>query len=123
MKRATNNVVINVDYLREVIEKSGLSQAEFGRRLGRSDSYVCNSLYRGYMHGNVCKLLCSLYDANYDKLTTIPQPEPEQKQESVKKVMMADDASIMALARCMVTIDAKLDKLDAKLDEILAMFK
>ena len=123
MKRATSNVVINVDYLREVIEKSGLSQAEFGRRLGRSDSYVCNSLYRGYMHGNVCKLLCLLYDANYDKLTTIPQPEPEQKQESAKKVMMADDASIMALARCMVTIDAKLDKLDAKLDEILAMFK
>lgn len=123
MKRVSRNTNINGDYLREVVAKNELTQAEFGRSLGRSDSYICNSLHRGYMHDNVCKLLCQLYDADYAKLTTIPQPEPEQKQEPAKKVMMADDASIAALARCMVTIDAKLDKLDAKLDEILAMFR
>ena len=97
---------INKDYLREVIAKNVLKQNQFSLKLGQCESYIWNVFYRGTMRKSTALLLCDLFDADLDKLTYTPEQD-----KPIKKVMMADDKSIEALANSMIRVEAKLDKI------------
>lgn len=99
-------IQINKDYLKEIVAKSGLNQKQFSIKLGQCESYIWNVVYRSRMRKSTALLLCDLFHADIDKLTYIPQQD-----KPVKKVMMADDKSIAALANSMIRIEAKLDKI------------
>ena len=99
-------IQINRDYLKEIIAKSGLNQKQFSIKLGQCESYIWNVAYKSRMRKSTALLLCDLFHADFDKLIYTPEPE-----KPVKKVVMADDKSIAALANSMIRIEAKLDKI------------
>lgn len=101
---ANNNVQINVDYLKQVVKSSGLTQRQFSLKIGQPESFICNAIYRRFMRRCTAELMCDMFDADFAKLTDISTPK-----KNPKKVMMADDKSIEAPANCMVRIEAKLD--------------
>ena len=104
-KRSENhNVQINVEYLKKVVRSSGLTQPEFSVKIGQSESFIGNVIYRRFMRRSAAELMCDMFDADFGKLTDISEPK-----KAGKKVMMADDKSIEALANCMIRIEAKRD--------------
>lgn len=104
MRKQPENVAINVEYLKKVVKGTGLTQPEFSLKIGQVESFIGNAVYRRFMRRSAAELLCELFDADYDKLTATGE-----RKKAAKKVMMADDKSIEALANCMIRIEAKLD--------------
>lgn len=104
MRKQPENVAINPEYLAELVKKTGMTQKEFSHKIGQAESFIGNAIYRRFMRKNAAELLCAMFGADWDKLT-----DTGKREKSAKKVMMADDKSIEALANCMVRIEAKLD--------------
>ena len=104
MRKQPENVAINPEYLAKLVKETGLSQKQFSRKIGQVESFIGNAVYRRFMRRSAAELLCEMFDADWDKLT-----DTGRREKSAKKVMMADDKSIEALANCMVRIEAKLD--------------
>ena len=104
MRKQPENVAINPEYLAKTVKATGMNQPEFSTKLGQAESFIGNAIYRRFMRKSAAELLCELFDADYEKLT-----DTGEHKKAGKKVMMADDKSIEALANCMIRIESKLD--------------
>ena len=68
MKKNMNNVKVDVEYLSSIVKNSGLTYREFAESIGRARSFVRNTIDRGYMQVPAAKLLCKVYNVDFDKL-------------------------------------------------------
>lgn len=80
----SKSVPINTKYLRDVIHESGLSNVKFAEGIGRSDSVVYNAISKKEMQIVVAKMICSVYGADYEKLTTSEGEEKTPDQKTCK---------------------------------------
>lgn len=107
-KRNTSNTPIDTGYLAQIVQDSGLTKREFSESVGRTEAFVHNALKRGYMQLPTAKLLCSLYDADLNKLLKQTEEPKEEKQE--QQQMFCADGDIGNI----------LKRIEAKLDELLS---
>ena len=97
---------INIPYFKEVVSKSHMTQSEFSKSLGQGDAWVRNVLSRGCALENTIKLMCRMYGADYNKLTT---PVTEVKLVAPKPD--EPPAELVVLISGMVRVERKLDLL------------
>lgn len=109
--RKLSNVLIDPEYLRQIIRTNSKSVKEFAESLGRSDGYIDNCLRRGYMQIPVVKLLQRMYDIDIDKL--VPPPKETKVTEVTEskeaKVLLSDDETLTALVNSILRVEKKLD--------------
>lgn len=112
-QRKLSNVLIDTDYLRQIIKANSKSVKEFAESLGRSDGYLDNCLRRGYMQTPVVKLMQRMYDIDIDKLVPPPKETETTEVTSVEepKVLLSDDETLKALVNTLIRVEKKLDKL------------
>lgn len=95
-------VHLNTGYVRWFLAKSCISGTEFSRSLGYSDHWWSTVLHQKKgVKPNVAKLMCSMYNLDYDKLV-VKEPEPVSKPETL---------TVEALCECLERVEGKLDKL------------
>lgn len=115
-QRKLSNVLIDTEYLRQIIRANCKSAKEFAESIGRSDGYLDNCLRRGYMQIPVVKLIQRMYDIDLDKL--VPPPKETEVTEVTEvtaveepKVLLSDDETLKALVNTLIRVEKKLDKL------------
>ena len=101
-KRNSPRVTINIPYLREIVKKSGLGNIGFARAIGQCDSYVKNVAYTGRALQSSVNVICALYGADEEKLTTTGK-ELKTDQECNQSSDPVD----------------RLDRIERKIDSIL----
>lgn len=106
MKRGSNLVKINSDYLCEIVQKAGISQCEVSRSIGRNMNYISQAKLRGEMQLPAAQLLCKIYGANVMDLLEMQDTQKPEEQEQKPYDLTAE-----TLAR----IEKKLDFLIRKL--------
>ena len=67
-------VEINLDYLETIMAKSGLNKKDFWEKLGRSDTMMWNVKKHKTLSPLLAKLICNVYDAEYDRLVIDEKP-------------------------------------------------
>jgi hypothetical protein len=85
MKRIENKIPINFDYLYDFAKEHGIRVTEIGLKCGRGISFISDSKKTNGMGDAYARLICSLYNMDYEKLTTIPKKEEEIKWHEDKK--------------------------------------
>lgn len=110
--KCTNKVLIDKEYFRNAYRNSGLTRQEFGETVGKTASFIHNTLDRGYMMLPVAKLLCKTYDLDIDKLILhVESPKPIEEP----KPLMSDDKTLSALVETLNRVEKKLDFLFSEL--------
>lgn len=108
--RKLSNVLIDTEYLRQIIKTQCTSKKAFAESVGRSDGYIDNCLKRGYMQIPVVKLIQKLYSIDLDRL--VPPPKVTEVTEGEEpKVLLSDDETLKALVNTIIQVEKKLDKL------------
>lgn len=102
-------VQINPEYLKEIVRKFGISQKQFSKSLGRYDKFIANVLYRGSIQKPAARMLCKMYDSNFDLLC--PKPVDVQKQEAKVGNASNTDFSINEIGYTLMQIEALLKEL------------
>lgn len=110
MERKSSNVRINVDYLQEIVSKSGLTHSEFAKTIGRTKSFVWNAKDRGIMQRPAAELLCKVHGADINKL--LISEESESKESTPP---YADAESIETLVNAILNLEKKIDVIIAEL--------
>lgn len=99
-------VNINIDYVQLFLHHAGISEAEFSRSLGYSDGWwtgVKNEKH--HVKPNVAKMMCRMYELDYDKL--VVKVDPIEKYES----LTVDSEVVEAFGKWLARIESKLDRL------------
>lgn len=111
--RKLSNVLIDSEYLKQIIKTQCSSKRAFAESVGRSDGYIDNCLKRGYMQIPVVKLMQKLYSFDIDKLVLPPKETKVTEETAVEepKVLLSDDETLKALVKTLYQMEKKLDKL------------
>ena len=100
MKNASEYVECNVDYLKQIIRKTGMKQKEFSIFIGQSESFAANTLYRKSIKRSTADLICRITSSDINKLL-VCEPKP----------LMADDKSMNALVNSIIRMEEKIDRI------------
>lgn len=100
-------ISINSSYLKEIVKKTGMTQKKFSAAIGQGEKCIPNAINRGTIRKQTAELICRLYGADFEKLTT---PEPEERTP-----LYSDDKSVAVLVNTLIRIEQKLDMLIAEL--------
>lgn len=99
-------VKINTDYVAQFMKETGISGAEFGKRLGYSEYWwkgVANK--NQAVKKNVAVLMCNVYGLEPSKLIARSEPATEYGTLAV------DSEVVEAFGKWLARIENKLDKL------------
>ena len=102
MKVKTENhlptvIPFNVEYLESSIKKLAMTKEDFGRSIGRGSSYISGIMKQGYCKKELLKVICTMYNLDFDTLTTVPQTEDIAKAEDTTKVEKSDNTDNIAI--------------------------
>lgn len=74
--KAKDSIYINFDYLYGFIKENGIKVTEIGVKMGKGESYISDCRKRDSMPEPYARLLCALYNVDFEKLTTQPKTTP-----------------------------------------------
>ena len=74
--KAKDSIYINFDYLYGFIKENGIKVTEIGVKMGKGESYISDCRKRDSMPEPYARLLCALYNVDFEKLTAQPKATP-----------------------------------------------
>ena len=107
-------VTVNTSYFKEIVKRSGLAPEEFGFSVGQGKWWVKNVIARKTAKDYAINAIVKSYGADYFKLTNANEEQKEEvKTEQDPRMTLVEFKTLEILARTVVTLERKVDRLIA----------
>jgi transcriptional regulator with XRE-family HTH domain len=93
MGESIKTVKFNSDYLNEIIKANNTSANQLSMDLGMNHSYLSHSKKKGEIREAHARIICQLFNADYDKLIC-KEVEKEKASDDLTKYMLESIASL-----------------------------
>jgi hypothetical protein len=109
-------VSVNVPYIMDIVEKSKLNNADFGRTIGVGEHWIRNTKYRGTVQDYTIDMLCRVYGADRVRLL-MPVPYQSKPTKTAVETPTGNNEILVVIANGLLRVENKLDRLLKALGE------